>query len=194
MPGCVMAGSPRQSGRPPRREGSMSWLRFRPALLDGTRARPRPPAGGRPVDDCRSSGTHLQDGIPQAPPDPPDPVDPPRSRRAQCFRSCAERIERRGMWNMPKGGRGRPWSGSFGEVAAVVVAGVRLEEDEFAVDRQGVELDLHLRSGALALREGDADVVEAGLAVGAFDGGGHAQVVGHGDLLSFRCKRKEPGH
>ncbi|PTE17338.1 hypothetical protein C5F48_24110 [Cereibacter changlensis JA139] len=49
MPGCVMAGSPRQSGRPPRREGLMSWLRFRPALLDGTRARPRPSAGGRPA-------------------------------------------------------------------------------------------------------------------------------------------------
>ncbi|TKA94200.1 hypothetical protein FAZ78_23625 [Cereibacter changlensis] len=49
MPGCVMAGSPRQSGRPPRREGPMSCLRFRPAPLDGTRARPRPPAGGCPV-------------------------------------------------------------------------------------------------------------------------------------------------
>ncbi|PTE17027.1 hypothetical protein C5F48_24245 [Cereibacter changlensis JA139] len=46
MPGCVMAGSPRQSGRPPRREGLMSWLRFRPALRAGTGARPRPPAGG----------------------------------------------------------------------------------------------------------------------------------------------------
>jgi hypothetical protein len=73
MPGCVMAGSSRQSGRPPRREGLMSWLRFRPALLDGTRARPRPSAGGRirildrkgptAPQSAGAWGTHLQDAL-----------------------------------------------------------------------------------------------------------------------------------
>lgn len=62
------------------------------------------------------------------------------------------------MCNMRKGGSRRPLALVF----ALIVAGLRLEQDQLAVDGEGIELDLHVGLGTVPRGEGHADFAEAG--------------------------------